>query len=96
MLRCVLFIPPGPDFTRWCQICAAYAASHGYAVVAVATTWSAALTTLFAGDAHVAVVGVRDHIPTDHTPRLEVVTEQPALEVKPMQRRPHRRDSARG
>jgi hypothetical protein len=85
-----LFVPHGADFARWRDTCAAHAHNRGYAIVAIATTWDAAQAMLTAGEAVVAVVGRRDHLPADRLPRLEVVNEQPAS-LDPRRRRPVRR-----
>lgn len=90
-LAAVLFIPPGPSAEAWRDICATYCHDHRYSIVAIATTWAAVVTVLAQGEASVAVIGRREHLPTDDLPRLEFVTEQ-AREVPPGQRRPRRRD----
>lgn len=94
----VLFIPPGPSAERWRDLCGSYCHDHRYTIVAIATTWAAAFAMLISGEASVAVVGRRDHLPPDRTPRLEVVTEpQPVMPTRsPMSRRTVRRPRAAG
>ena len=89
VLNAVLFVPPGSDFERWRDICVIYCHTHHYAVVAIATTWSSAWAMIAAGEAAVAVIGQRHHLPADRLPRFEVVAEEPAEEAKP-ERRPRR------
>jgi len=96
MLRCVLFIPSGSGSRQWLAICAAYCETNHYEIIAIAAIWDDAIAILAAGEASVAVVGRRDHLPPDRTPRIEVVTEQPTDDPQPMRRRPHRRESAAG
>jgi len=97
MLRCVLFIPSGPSAIRWRDICAKYANDQRYLIVAVTSTWAAALAMLTSGEAEVAVIGRRDHLPPDRIPRVEVATEPHPVRIpSPMSRRTVRRRPAKG
>lgn len=97
MLRCVLFIPTGPSAIRWRDVCAQYAHDHRYLIVAITSSWAAALAMLAAGEAAVAIIGRRDHLPPDRIPRVEVATEpHPVRLPSPMSRRIVRRRPARG
>lgn len=93
VLRCIIFIPSGPEFARWSQICAAYCLNHHYVVVAVTQVWSTAVEMMASGQVAVAVIAKRDHLPPERLPRLEVVAEEQAdtPAVPPTQRRPLRR-----
>lgn len=96
-LRCVLFIPSGPAAIRWRDLCARYATDQRYLIVAVTSTWTAALAMLTSGEAEVAVIGRRDHLPLDRIPRVEVATEpHPVNAQSPMSRRTVRRRRAAG
>lgn len=96
-IAAVLFIPPGPSFERWRDLCGSYCHDHRYAVVAIATTWAAAFAMLMSGEASVAVVGRRDHLPRDRTPRLEIATEPATAPAQsPMSRRTVRRQRVAG
>lgn len=91
MLRCILFIPPCHQFEYWRNVCFSYCVARRYAIVAVATTWESAQACLLRGDATVAVVGDRSHLPPDRAPRLEVVTEYGQEPQTAERRRPRRR-----
>lgn len=91
MHRAIIFVPPGSEFTRWSNICAAYCLNRDYVVVAIATTWEAAMKCLMLGEATVAVVGKPDHLPPDRLPRMElVIDEQNDASPGPKRRRTQR------
>lgn len=88
-LGAVVFMPPGTP-GRWIDACAEHIAARGYHLAAVCTAWRDAVGLLMSGIAQVVVVGRRDHVPPDVTPRLEVVAES-RPEAAENRRRPARR-----
>ena len=57
--------------------CTQYCAAVGYDVVAVVTDrWTEVIRYLRAGFAEVVVIADRSRLPSDRTPRIEVVAEQ--------------------
>lgn len=90
MLNAIIFVPPDPASRPWLVIDAQYCARKDYQVVAVATDWNDVLRMLKDDDIDVVVVGRREHLPPDRTPRLEIVTEPPPDDDPPETRRPRR------
>lgn len=89
-LRAVVFLPPGtPGAGIWRDACAEYVELRGYRLAAVCSAWADAITMVFDGEADVVVVGRRDHLPRDRTPRVDVVAEEPRA-TAPGRRRPRR------
>lgn len=89
-LRAVVFLPPGtPAAARWTDACGEYIQRCGYQLAAVCGTWKDAIRLIFDDQADVVVVGRRDQLPPDRTPRLEAVTD--ATPAGENHRRPQRR-----
>jgi hypothetical protein len=90
VLRAVLFLPAGvSSAAQWTNACGAYIQRRGYRLAAVCAAWRDAVRLITTGAADVIVVGRRDHLDPDRTPRLDIVTEQG--DPKPADRRPRRR-----
>ncbi len=89
-LRAVVFLPPGtPGAGRWTDACAEYIQRQGFRLAAVCGSWRDAVRLIFDGEAEVVVVGRRDQLPRDRTPRLDVVVEE-RPDAPPARRRPRR------
>lgn len=86
----VVFLPHGtPSAGRWTDTCGEYIQRRGYRLAAFATVWADVVRMVLTGAADVVVVGRRDHLPPDRTPRVEIITDSaPAAD---RQRRPQRR-----
>jgi hypothetical protein len=91
-MRAVIWIPTHADLYRWGAACAEYCARHGYELYGVIHgAWRDATRLLIAGDAQVAVIASREHLPPDRVPRIEIVSEVPGRErAAPTRRRPRR------
>lgn len=89
-LDAVVFLPPGtPAAGLWTDACGEYVQRRGYRLAAVCSKWGDAMRMIFDGLADVVVVGRRDHLPKDRTPRVDVVVEE-KQDVPPTLRRPKR------
>lgn len=89
-LDAVIYLPTGlAASARWRDACAEYCQRRRYRIVAVVSEWRDLARMIVEGQAAVAVVGRRDHLPRDRTPRLDVVTEQGQGD-DPTTRRPRR------
>lgn len=89
-LLSVIFVPDHQS--AWLPHCVDHCAARGYHLAAIATTWADVLKMVLAGHVQVIVTGQRKMIPTDLTPRLEVVDEvETHSPVPPSQRRITRR-----
>jgi len=89
-LRAVVFLPPGtPAAARWTDACSEYIQRRGYRLAAVVSAWKDVVHLLFGDEADVVVVGRRDQLPPDRTPRLDVVVEEKP-DSPPARRRPKR------
>lgn len=89
-LRAVVFLPTGtPAVTQWTDACGEYIQRRGYRLAAVCSAWRDAIRLIFDDEADVVVVGRRDHLPRDRTPRVDVVVEE-KHEAPANQRRPKR------
>lgn len=86
----IIYLPTGlAARATWQDACAEYCQRRRYLIRAVVADWNDVVTMLIEGEADVAVVGRRDHLPRERTPRLDVVTEE-RLDLPPTQRRPRR------
>jgi len=86
----IIYLPLGLVAAAvWRDTCAEYCQRRRYHIVAVVTDWGDVTKMLADGKADVAVVGRRDHLPRERTPRLDVVVEE-KLDLPPAQRRPRR------
>ncbi len=82
-VQAILFVPlAGPSAKRWLRACYDFAARRGYNVVSVVRNWPDVFEMIRADRATVVVVGRREHLPRERSPRLEVVTEEHASSVK--------------
>lgn len=90
MLDAIIFVPPDPASRPWLVICAQYCVRCGYHVVAVVSDWEDVVRMLKDDGIDIVVVGRREHLPPDRTPRLEIITEQ-SPDDPPEDRRPSRR-----
>lgn len=76
-LLAVVFLPPGtPGAGLWTDACGEYIERRGYRLAAVCGAWADAIRMVLGGEADVVVVGRRDHLPRDRTPRVDVVAEE--------------------
>lgn len=95
LIQAVLFVPcAGQNAARWIDACAEHATKRGYKVVSIVKAWDDVIKMIRAGQATVVVVGRRDHLPRNRTPRLEFVTDSEP-EAAPEQRRPVRTSADR-
>lgn len=86
----IIYLPPGLSASgTWRDACAEYCQRRRYHIAAVVTDWTDVVQMLVEGEADVAVVGARDHLPRERTPRIDVVVEE-KLDLPPTQRRPRR------
>lgn len=89
-LRAIIYVPDGPDRARWTMRCLKHCRDHDYSVVAVTPTgeagWHDIIQMIAADEADVIVVGRREHLDPQRTPRTEIA-EGPQ-EATPRQRRP--------
>lgn len=92
MPNAVIFVPT-PTADRWIKVCAEYATSRRYTIVAVVSGWTDAVQMVTDGHASVLVVAQRDHLHPRREPRMEVVTEMTSAPV-PGRRRPWRSSAA--
>lgn len=89
-IEAIIYLPPGlPASGTWRDACAEFCQRKRYHIAAVVTDWMDVIGMLMAGEADVAVVGRRDHLPNDRKPRIDVVVEE-KLDLPPTQRRPRR------
>lgn len=89
-LAAVVLVPPGIQGSGlWTDACAEHVQKRGYRLAAVCSAWADAMRMIFDGIADVIVVGRRDHLPRDRTPRVDVITE--ANQAGESRRRPQRR-----
>lgn len=90
-LDAIIFLPSGlPASAKWRDACAEYCMRRKYRVVGVVSGYADLIRMLVDGKADVGVVGRRDHLPRDRTPRLDVVVEQGQDVDDPSLRRPIR------
>lgn len=76
-LDAVIYLPTGlVAAATWRDACAEYCQRRHYRIVAVVAEWADLIRMLGDGEADVAVIGRRDHLPRDRTPRIDVVVEQ--------------------
>lgn len=89
-LNAVIYLPPGlAAVATWQDTCAQYCARRRYQLAGFVTEWTDLTYLLLHGEADVAVVGRRDHLPRNRTPRIDVVVEE-RMDLPPTQRRPRR------
>lgn len=90
-LSAIVFIPPGtPASAQWRDTCGDYCQRKGYRLAGIVAQWDDVIQLITDGEADVVIVGRRDHLARDRSPRLEIVTEEGA-ELPTAQRRPQRR-----
>lgn len=81
-----------PNINKYTDRCAEYITRLGYNVAAVVVDeldggrWHEAIDMLITGEAQILVVAERDELPTDRTPRVDVVAEERRRRLVPDQR----------
>jgi hypothetical protein len=76
MLRALIFLPAA-DAVAAGAVCVEYATTAGYQLQGVVIgRWQDILDLVHRDEAEVVVVADRSHIPTDRTPRIEIVAEE--------------------
>ncbi|MFI6760599.1 hypothetical protein ACIBF5_15835 [Micromonospora sp. NPDC050417] len=78
--RAVLYVPDGGEQARWLQRGTDWCELRGYDLASLVldadgSRWSGVFSELLTGNADVAVVGQRHHIPPT-VPRIEVISEE--------------------
>lgn len=91
MPQAILYLPPQAE--RWMPQMIRYCHQRGYDIIAVVSDWADIWGMLEAQPDTVVVAPLREHVPADRLPRLEVLAEQDTrvVEVPLTQRRPRLR-----
>jgi hypothetical protein len=80
-IRAVIYVPDTSETDRWYRTALEYCEAHRYEVVGVVTErcagdcWVDVIEMLRTGEANIAVIGRRDHLPAQRSPRIEVIAE---------------------
>lgn len=100
-----LSMAPEADLAVWRERCFAHCVREGYSVKSVITggveAWDHVLAAVRSGEADVVVIGRREHLPSDRTPRVEEAGVPATVSVATAARsrrarRTRRRDSGAG
>lgn len=97
IIDALIFLPRGPQFTRWLDQCALYCHAHAYRVLAVVGHWDDIAAYLHQGFRGVVVVVTLGHLPPDRLPRIEAVDDPGQVSSPPpvSLRRPARKRADR-